>query len=286
MFVENLISVIIPAHNAGKYIEQCICNILFQTYKQLEIIVVDDGSTDDTAEIVAKYPVILVQQANSGVSVARNAGFELAKGEFVHFMDVDDFINPDFYLKMFEALTQSNAEMACCNVQHERLPALSTDYKHRLLLISPEDKMYYTNVGSQGAAYKYLYRKSFLLNIGIQFLPELINAQDKVFTLQTVYHASSIVLCPEAVYYYKYRDNSNMTNKSKDKIKLRKECVKNANAFCADFAKKHQLKLINMPKYKEFPVEILGLPLLVKRVYQTGRKQYRLGRIKIVQIKA
>lgn len=285
MSTSNLISVIIPVYNAGKYIEQCICNILIQTYKHIELIVVNDGSIDNSSDIALKYPVKLIQQSNKGVSVARNAGFEIAKGEFIHFMDVDDFINPSFYQNMMEALLESNADMACCNVLHERLPSLSTNFQHRLLLLSPEDKMYYTNVGSQGAAYKYLYRKSFLKDIGIQFFPELINAQDKVFTLQTVFFARSIVLCPEAVYYYKHRENSNMTHNDRDKIKLRKECVKKADAFCAQFAKQHNLSMINMPKYREYNIEIFGLPLIKKRVYQTGRKQYRLWRIKILHLK-
>ena len=105
MSISTLISVIVPAYNAEQYIAQCIDNLLCQTYKNLEIIVVDDGSTDNTSRVLQQYPKVkYIYQPNSGVSVARNAGIEAASGEFIHFMDADDLLNLEFYEKMYEAI--------------------------------------------------------------------------------------------------------------------------------------------------------------------------------------
>lgn len=93
MIINKIISVIIPAYNADIYIEQCLSSLFCQTYKHLEIIVVDDGSTDRTSEIVKTFPVKLIRQENQGVSVARNRGISEATGEYIHFVDADDYLN-------------------------------------------------------------------------------------------------------------------------------------------------------------------------------------------------
>ncbi|MBP6611439.1 MAG: glycosyltransferase, partial [Paludibacter sp.] len=112
----HTISVVIPAYNASKYIVQCLEQIFNQTYKQLEVIVVDDGSTDNTSELASEYPVKLIQQVNQGVSVARYKGMEVATDDYLHFMDVDDLIALDFYLNMYDSICAVDADMTCCNV--------------------------------------------------------------------------------------------------------------------------------------------------------------------------
>lgn len=87
------VSIIIPTYNYGKYLSKAISTCLEQTYKNLEIIVVDDGSTDDTREVVAAFPdIIYIYQENQGVSVARNTGLQTAKGHYVAFLDADDYL--------------------------------------------------------------------------------------------------------------------------------------------------------------------------------------------------
>ncbi|MBN1684725.1 MAG: glycosyltransferase [Gammaproteobacteria bacterium] len=89
-----LVSIIIPVYNGEEYIEEALKSVLNQTYSPIEIIVVDDGSTDGTAEIVKQYSVILIQQKNKGISGARNSGINAAKGEFIALLDHDDLFTP------------------------------------------------------------------------------------------------------------------------------------------------------------------------------------------------
>ena len=90
------ISVIIPAYNAGRYIENCIDSLLSQTYGNLEVITVNDGSSDDTAEKLSRYVprITLIDQPNRGVAAARNRALEIASGDYILFLDADDYLAP------------------------------------------------------------------------------------------------------------------------------------------------------------------------------------------------
>lgn len=111
---ENLVSVIVPVYNCEKYIEECLDSILNNTYKNLEVIVVNDGSTDKSADIIKEYynpttskfdkRVIYVWQNNRGLSAARNVGLTYAKGDWISFVDADDVLHPLFYAKMMSCL--------------------------------------------------------------------------------------------------------------------------------------------------------------------------------------
>lgn len=273
------ISVIIPAFNAASYIQQCIENMLAQTYKNLEIIVVDDGSTDNTAEIAKQYPAVkLIQQHNQGVSAARNAGMAIATGVYLHFMDVDDFINLDFYEKMLDAIVPHGADMAFSGLIHERLPGFSFRITEKFLYLNPEDKLVFSNVYRQGQAAKYLFKTSFLKEKKLTFNPQLRNSEDRVFAMQAVYFSNKIATAPGAVYYYKHRKNSLRTTMTKEKIKEREQDAKKADLFCENFAREHQLGTYSLSNHITFRYKFLGLPVMKTKVYYNGRvKWYLLG---------
>lgn len=211
------ISVIIPAFNASSYIQQCIENMLSQTYKNLEVIIIDDGSTDNTSEIIKQYPVKLIRQENQGAYVARNAGLAAASGEYLHFMDADDFINLNFYEKMLDAIIPVNADMALTGYIHERVPGLTSLVTEKFLYVNAEDKLIFTNVYHQGQVWKYLFKTSFLKDRKLTFKLELRTSQDKVFSMQAVFFSNKIVTAPGTLYYYKERGNSLQTSATKEK---------------------------------------------------------------------
>lgn len=279
------ISVIIPAFNASSFIQQCIENMLAQTYKNLEIIVIDDGSTDKTSEIAKQYPVKLIQQQNQGVSVARNAGMAAASGEYLHFMDVDDFINLNFYEKMLDAILPENADMALTAYIHERLPSLSIRFTEKFLYVNHEDKFTFTNVYFQGQVWKYLFKVSFLKEKKLSFDPQLRTSQDRVFAMQAVFFSNKIVTAPGTLYYYKERGNSLRTSATKEKIRQRRRSAKLADAYCANFARQHQIKTFTTPRYVTYQYKFLGLWIFKKNVYYTGRIKWYLFGVRILQEK-
>ena len=111
--MKELVSIIIPIYNVEKYLTKCIESVINQTYKNLEIILVNDGSTDNSKEIIDKYSLIdsrikVINKKNGGLSEARNAGIEIAKGDYIGFLDSDDWIELNMYEKLYKYIKQEN----------------------------------------------------------------------------------------------------------------------------------------------------------------------------------
>ena len=116
------LSIIVPVYNIGQYLEECIESLIEQTYSDKEIILVDDGSTDNSGKIcdafAGNYSYIkVIHQENKGLPFARNAGLEIAEGEYIGFVDSDDVIKKDMYKKLISALEETDADMAVCNFE-------------------------------------------------------------------------------------------------------------------------------------------------------------------------
>ncbi|MDR2825042.1 MAG: glycosyltransferase [Prevotellaceae bacterium] len=237
------ISVIVPVFNAEKWIAQCIEMLMCQTFSNLEIIVVDDGSTDGSAEIVAQFPVRFIKfEQNKGLSAARNAGIDYATGNYIHFFDVDDLINLEFYEKMADAVLLTAADIACCGVEHEPKPKISYRFAHRLLVSTVEDKMKLTNVCNEGFVWRFLFKTEFLKTQNLRFEEGRL-IEDLTFLLQSAYYAKRIITVPDAVYYYKLRQNSILTTIDKFKKRKLSEDWQHAHNFCIAFAKEHNFSL-------------------------------------------
>lgn len=117
---DDLITVIVPMYNAESYIEKCIRSLRKQKYRNIEIIVVDDGSQDNSAKICGGFcgkdkRIRLIRQNNQGVSAARNAGLEAAKGKFVVFADADDYVDEDYVSVLYELIRKNDADAAICS---------------------------------------------------------------------------------------------------------------------------------------------------------------------------
>lgn len=115
------ISIIVPVYKAEPYLKKCIDSILNQTFKDFELILVDDGSPDRCGEICDEYAlkdsrIKIIHKENGGQSSARNVGLDIAQGEYIGFVDSDDWIEPDMYKKLFKVLKNDNVDMAICNI--------------------------------------------------------------------------------------------------------------------------------------------------------------------------
>ena len=116
--MENgLVSIIVPVYNAEDYLHQCIDSILGQTYRNIEVILVDDGSTDNSGDICREYAnvdsrIIVLSQKNAGAAAARNKGIDIARGEYIGFVDSDDYIDSDMYEILVDAIQENNADVA------------------------------------------------------------------------------------------------------------------------------------------------------------------------------
>lgn len=114
---EPKISIIIPVYQVGRYLNRCLDSVINQTYKNLEIILVDDGSTDESPSICDEYSskderILVIHQHNQGVSIARNSGLDIASGEYIGFVDGDDWIELNMFEDLYTALAEDNADMS------------------------------------------------------------------------------------------------------------------------------------------------------------------------------
>lgn len=146
------ISVIIPIYNAEIYLRRCIDSVLAQTYRNLEIIVVDDGSSDTSGAICDEYTakdnrVQIVHQKNGGVSAARNAGLNLATGDYIGFVDADDYIAPDMYEYLLGLIQKCDADIAQCGAFTEDGVSFAAKETYRTTHFSRSDwSLFYNNI--------------------------------------------------------------------------------------------------------------------------------------------
>lgn len=118
---EPLISVIVPVYNAEKYLRKCVASIRAQTYRNLEIILVDDGSCDRSGELCEAFAledsrIVVIRKENGGVASARNAGLDAMHGDYVGFVDADDWIDPEMYEVLLQRMIAENAQISCCGM--------------------------------------------------------------------------------------------------------------------------------------------------------------------------
>ena len=242
-----LVSTIIPVYNGAKYLNTCLENILSQSYKNLDIIVIDDGSTDETAEITRKYPVNLIRHPhNRGLSAARNTGIDAAKGEYIHFMDVDDAINTDFYQEMVASIVETGADIACSGMINEPKPHRTMLFEEQIIATTISDKLKITNVGKWGFSVRYLFKLAILNTHNIRFIEGRF-IEDLPFSLTAVYYAEKLVVVPNAQYRYILRENSIMTTKDRAHRRKRHRDLRYVKEYRHRFARKHHFKIPGVP---------------------------------------
>lgn len=208
--MENpIVSIIIPIYNSALFLRECLDSIKEQTIVDFEVLCVDDGSTDDSANICAEYERVdnrfhLIKKPNAGVSSARNRGLKDAKGKFVCFVDSDDIVAPN-YLKNLLNVPQNNDSLAMCHYSRE-LSKLE-DGACTYVAVPTKDficKIYDESIAHPGI-YTMLFDKSIVDMYGILFSVGCVRNEDTEFYIKYMTHIKSICLTDYNGYYY--RDN-------------------------------------------------------------------------------
>ena len=198
-----LVSVVIPMYNAEKFIDKCILHLIHQTYQNLEIIIVDDGSTDNSVSVCQKYAdndsrIKIIKQKNGGPSVALNTGLANAHGQWIHFHDHDDFVNLDYFEIMMNAARITDADILCGEVNQPDYNFPRFD--HMEICISLADKIQKTHANKFNPAWRYVYKKSFLDESKLTYEPAIFGAQDIYFTKPAIILARTVSTVPNAIY--------------------------------------------------------------------------------------
>ncbi|NLM68317.1 MAG: glycosyltransferase [Enterococcus sp.] len=218
------ISIIVPVYNSEKYIETCHESLLNQTYPMFEVIYVDDGSTDRSKERLTKLiadqahlqkSFKVVSQENQGVSAARNKGIEIAQGEYILFIDSDDYVSPYFCEKMLSIIEESQADVAMCNyhlvktngIYENHLPNISNDATmNQFEEITAARLSILAANGFRGFVWNKIYKASILKKN--RFSTELHYLEDLIFNLQILNQVQKVVYTTESLYYYRLHEES------------------------------------------------------------------------------
>lgn len=255
--MNHLISVIIPIYNVEKYLEKCINSVINQSYNDLEIILVDDGSKDRCGEICEEYKIKdsrikVIHKENGGLSDARNAGIRVAKGDYIAFLDSDDFIHIDFYKVLMSLMSEYDADIAQCEllrVNEDEIFNVSNNSDNEVIdvlsnteaLINLHNEKCVNSVVVWNKVYK---RELFE---GILFPVGKIH-EDQFTTYKVLFKANKVATTSKQMYYYLQRSGSIMGTsfnvKRLDALEACKEKI--------DFYKKNSLFNIEKMARKNF----------------------------------
>lgn len=241
-----LVSIIVPIYNADKNLKRCIDSILNQTYKELEVILLDDGSSDTSGQICDEYALLdtrvkVVHKENTGVSDTRNQGISMAKGEYIQFLDSDDWITPDATASFVRAATEQACDLVIADfyrVVNERVSqkgAIEEDgLMDRLafatnMMQNPADFYY-------GVLWNKLYKRSVIEEHQVKMDSEISWCEDFMFNLEYIRHIQSIYVLKVPIYYYVKTKGSLVSQgmSMKKTVQMKRTVFRYYNAFYKD----------------------------------------------------
>ncbi len=215
----DTISVIIPAYNCEKYIKSCLESLKHQTYRNLEIIVVNDGSTDNTLKICEEmqyddYRIKIINQENKGVSAARNRGLEEVTGKYISFVDADDVLEPDMYEIMYKDMYLNTADVVRVGAYvHDRSGNIRHIYNDNTVLVI-EDKGDIIHKFSKGELSIAVWDKLFTKRIiGDTRFRENVYQEDTMFVWDILKKSNKVVCDKRQLYHYIKKSDGSLTNK-------------------------------------------------------------------------
>ena len=202
------VSVIIPCYNVEKYITQCIDSLLNQTMHDIEIICIDDKSPDNVLDVLHTYAArdsrikVIEQPQNGGVSVARNAGIEAATGEYISFVDPDDYVEKNFFERLYNKATAGNLDICVSNICEHLCDG--TTRKH---------SGYTKRAGKNRVFFNYIqcaaiFKTEFIRKNNLRVPVGITNGEDTVFCIMSAVYCNKIGSIPSVYYHYLRRDDS------------------------------------------------------------------------------
>ncbi len=205
------VSVIVPVYNTGRYLEKCLDSLVNQTLKDIEIIVINDGSTEDISLIIKKYKnkIKYFENTNHGIGYTRNFGIKKAKGKYIGFVDSDDYVDKDMYLKYYDFAEKNNLDVVVANYKkHTNKDVIEMKINHFDIASIYENKRILVDI-DYGPCNK-IFRRELLIDNDIYF-EEHLKYEDMPFVIKTLKYSKKIGHLDEAYYNYVVRGNSETT---------------------------------------------------------------------------
>lgn len=282
------ISVIIPCYNISNYIEECLNSFLNQTYTDFEMICVDDGSTDDTAEIIEAYVkkdnrISLIRQSNQYAGVARNNGMKYAKGEYLLFFDGDDFCDQDLLYKMVTSAQKYHSDIVACDIRNydnvtgeyiDTVAYLRTSYVHEF-----EDRgtISYRDIPDSILTFAFsgppnkLFRRKFIEREGL-FFQSSKRDNDECFVCLSMVLAEKISWVPEKLMTYRINNPSSLQGFGEAEIDV-EDIISTARHLKAGLQERGRYEIVKLSFMNQILIRYVGL-VEAQRSFSNFEKVY------------
>ncbi|MPM65691.1 Undecaprenyl-phosphate 4-deoxy-4-formamido-L-arabinose transferase [bioreactor metagenome] len=224
----DLVSIIVPVYNSEKYINRCMDSLINQTYKNIEIIAIDDGSKDNSLEILNQYAtkdkrIKVFYQINQGPSVARNTGLDKSSGSYVMFVDIDDYIDLDMARLLITDIDEKKSTLVLCDNSEVWLDKID---KRKILddnnaNVSKSKVIKLIASGRAGLVCGKLFSKNIIEKYNIRFDKNVKMCEDQIFFLNISIHCKKFIYVPKSLYYYDRRNENSIT------VKYQKNAIDN-----------------------------------------------------------
>ena len=283
------VSVIVPVYNVEDYLVECLESLVSQTLKEIEIICVNDGSTDSSLQILEQYAqkdsrIVIYNQENSGLSVARNTGLEHASGEYIGFVDSDDWVDLDFYEKLYNSAKNNNADIAVADFirEHPNKKPKRLKLKEEKIYTTPEDKFMICKVHREGCVRNKIYRTEFIHSINLKFVPKMYY-EDRDFTIRSLYFSKKLVTTPNT--YYRYFVNpKSIVNKRRNYIQDEHYILVRQQVL--QFIKEHNIKVPDgLYKAEIYRYKLFGKTLFTIKESINTKYIFLFGKIQIFKMR-
>ena len=275
------VSIIIPVYNVEQYISQCLDSLINQTLQEIEIICINDGSKDNSLNILKDYAdkdsrIKIINKKNEGLSCARNDGLKAASGEYIGYVDSDDWVAEDFYEKLFIAAKKYNADIAAGNIVRcgKLVRKYRIKYEQEKLFTDNTEKLKAAGIPKYNYVWNKIYKRENLLKLDIPF-PAGKVYEDRCWSIKVIYYLKNLVIVPESNYYYRKNQNSivSVTKKSEKNMKDGDEAVN----IMVKFAQEHNLvEILKNNKLKRKKIRFCGLKIMEITAYYPNTKVYKL----------
>lgn len=283
------VSVIVPVYNVEKYLKRCLDSLINQTLSDIDIICINDGSKDSSLQILEQYAqkdsrIVIYNQENSGLSVARNTGLEHASGEYIGFVDSDDWVDLDFYEKLYNSAKNNNADIAVADFirEHPNKKPKRLKLKEEKIYTTPEDKFMICKVHREGCVWNKIYRTEFIHSINLKFVPKMYY-EDRDFTIRSLYFSKKLVTTPNT--YYRYFVNpKSIVNKRRNYIQDEHYILVRQQVL--QFIKEHNIKVPDrLYKAEIYRYKLFGKTLFTIKESINSKYIFLFGKIQIFKMR-
>ena len=258
------VSVIIPVYNVEKYLRECLDSVINQTLKDIEIICVNDGSTDNSLQILEEYAqkderIKIIAQENKGQAVARNVGIKIAQGEFIGFLDSDDYLDLNFYENLYNRAKETNSNIVVCEYMYR----FKDSNKGKKIFLKVDKNIVSSNIKEKFEClylpyYCYVPNKIYQRDCIKDDFLEGLKWEDIYFTTNILAKNNRLAVAKDIAYYYRNNPCSTVNEKSN----LNNYYCHKAHAYFFDFVYKHNICVDTNKYYSTKKYKLLGLTVL------------------------